>query len=116
VTHRVCTHRHSILIISGDARQHPDSVRPCHSAHTRGAGGINHEEAAERCGYTGCTTTALSGLRNVSLENIERVAKGPKTRLPELFRAALTKSGLDPFFGVWAWIPGYRELPQFAQL
>jgi transcriptional regulator with XRE-family HTH domain len=47
---------------------------------------INQEEAAERCGlhltyYSGIER----GIRNVSLVNIERVAKGLKTSLPGLF-------------------------------
>jgi transcriptional regulator with XRE-family HTH domain len=47
---------------------------------------INQEEAAERCGlhrkyYSGIER----GVRNVSLVNIEKVAKGLKKSLPELF-------------------------------
>ncbi|MGA7460559.1 MAG: helix-turn-helix transcriptional regulator [Candidatus Korobacteraceae bacterium] len=48
---------------------------------------INQEEAADRCGlhrryYSGIER----GVRNVSLVNIEKIAKGLKTTLPELFR------------------------------
>ena len=48
--------------------------------------GINQEEAAERCGlhrtyYSG----SERGIRNVSLMNLEKIAKGLKKSLPELF-------------------------------
>ncbi|MGC2163446.1 MAG: helix-turn-helix transcriptional regulator [Silvibacterium sp.] len=50
---------------------------------------INQEEAAERCGLH---RTCYSGIervtRNPSLVNIEKVAKGLKTSLPDLFRWA----------------------------
>jgi transcriptional regulator with XRE-family HTH domain len=47
---------------------------------------INQEEAAERCGLHRTYYSGLErGVRNVSLVNIERVAKGLKTSLPELF-------------------------------
>ena len=47
---------------------------------------INQEEAAERCGLHRTYYSGLErGVRNVSLLNIERVAKGLKTPLPELF-------------------------------
>ena len=50
---------------------------------------INQEEAADRCGlhrkyYSGIER----GVRNVSFVNIEKVAKGLKTSLPDLFRRA----------------------------
>ena len=48
---------------------------------------INQEEAAERCGLHRTYYSGIErGVRNVSLVNIERVAKGLKTTLPELFR------------------------------
>lgn len=48
--------------------------------------GINQEEAAERCRLHRTYYSGLErGVRNVSLVNIERVAKGLKTSLPELF-------------------------------
>lgn len=48
--------------------------------------GINQEEAAERCGLHRTYYSGIErGVRNVSLVNIERVAKGLKTKLPELF-------------------------------
>lgn len=48
--------------------------------------GINQEEAAERCGLHRTYYSGIErGVRNVSLMNIERVAKGLKTSLPELF-------------------------------
>jgi transcriptional regulator with XRE-family HTH domain len=47
---------------------------------------INQEEAAERCGLHRTYYSGIErGVRNVSLLNIERVAKGLKTSLPELF-------------------------------
>ena len=48
--------------------------------------GINQEEAAERCGLHRTYYSGIErGVRNVSLVNIERVAKGLKTSLPEMF-------------------------------
>jgi transcriptional regulator with XRE-family HTH domain len=52
----------------------------------REAQGINQEEAAERCGLHRTYYSGIErGVRNVSLVNIDRVAKGLKTSLPELF-------------------------------
>jgi transcriptional regulator with XRE-family HTH domain len=49
--------------------------------------GINQEEAAERCGLHRTYYSGIErGVRNVSLINIEKVAKGLKTTLPDLFR------------------------------
>jgi transcriptional regulator with XRE-family HTH domain len=49
--------------------------------------GINQEEAAERCKLHRTYYSGIErGTRNVSLVNIEKVAKGLKTSLPELFR------------------------------
>jgi transcriptional regulator with XRE-family HTH domain len=49
--------------------------------------GINQEEAAERCGLHRTYYSGIErGVRNVSLVNIERVGKGLKTSLSELFR------------------------------
>jgi transcriptional regulator with XRE-family HTH domain len=48
--------------------------------------GINQEEAAERCGLHRTYYSGIErGIRNVSLVNIERVARGLKMSLPELF-------------------------------
>jgi transcriptional regulator with XRE-family HTH domain len=48
--------------------------------------GINQEEAAERCGLHRTYYSGIErGVRNVSLVNIERVARGLKTSLSELF-------------------------------
>ena len=48
--------------------------------------GINQEEAAERCGLHRTYYSGIErGVRNVSLVNIEKVAKGLKTNLPLLF-------------------------------
>jgi transcriptional regulator with XRE-family HTH domain len=48
---------------------------------------INQEEAADRCGLHRTYYSGIErGVRNVSLVNIERVAKGLKTSLPDLFR------------------------------
>jgi transcriptional regulator with XRE-family HTH domain len=52
----------------------------------REAQGINQEEAADRCGLHRTYYSGIErGVRNVSLMNIEKVAKGLKTSLPELF-------------------------------
>jgi len=48
---------------------------------------INQEEAAERCGLHRTYYSGIErGVRNVSLVNIGKLAKGLKTSLPELFR------------------------------
>jgi transcriptional regulator with XRE-family HTH domain len=48
--------------------------------------GINQEEAADRCGLHRTYYSGIErGVRNVSLVNIERVARGLKTSLPKLF-------------------------------
>jgi transcriptional regulator with XRE-family HTH domain len=50
--------------------------------------GINQEEAAERCGLHRTYYSGIErGVRNVSLINMEKIAKGLKTSLPELFNA-----------------------------
>jgi transcriptional regulator with XRE-family HTH domain len=47
---------------------------------------INQEEAAERCGLHRTYYSGIErGVRNVSLLNIEKVAKGLKTPLPDIF-------------------------------
>jgi transcriptional regulator with XRE-family HTH domain len=47
---------------------------------------INQEEAAERCGLHRTYYSGIErGVRNVSLRNIEKIAKGLKTSLSELF-------------------------------
>ena len=47
---------------------------------------INQEEAAERCGLHRTYYSGIErGVRNVSLVNIEKVAKGLKVGLPNLF-------------------------------
>lgn len=49
--------------------------------------GISQEEAAERCGLHRTYYSGVErGIRNVSLVNIERIARGLKTTLPDLFR------------------------------
>jgi len=48
--------------------------------------GINQEEAAERCGLHRTYYSGIErGVRNVSLLNIEKIGKGLKTSLPQLF-------------------------------
>lgn len=48
--------------------------------------GINQEEAAERCGLHRTYYSGIErGVRNVSVVNIERIARGLKTSLPRLF-------------------------------
>lgn len=50
---------------------------------------INQEEAAERCGMHRTYYSGIErGVRNVSLVNIEKVGKGLRTPLPDLFRRA----------------------------
>ena len=47
---------------------------------------INQEEAAERCGLHRTYYSGVErGVRNVSLVNLEKIAKGLKTSLPSLF-------------------------------
>jgi transcriptional regulator with XRE-family HTH domain len=47
---------------------------------------IVQEEAAERCGLHRTYYSGIErGVRNVSLVNIEKVSKGLKTSLPDLF-------------------------------
>jgi transcriptional regulator with XRE-family HTH domain len=48
--------------------------------------GITQEEAADRCSLHRTYYSGIErGVRNVSLVNIEKVAKGLKTILPKLF-------------------------------
>ena len=48
--------------------------------------GVTQEEAADRCNLHRTYYSAIErGIRNVSLVNIERIAKGLKTSLPNLF-------------------------------
>lgn len=48
---------------------------------------INQEEAAERCGLHRTYYSGIErGVRNVSLLNIEKISKGLRTSLPNLFR------------------------------
>ena len=47
---------------------------------------INQEETAERCGLHRTHYSGVErGIRNVSLVNIEKIAKGLRTSLPDLF-------------------------------
>jgi transcriptional regulator with XRE-family HTH domain len=47
---------------------------------------INQEEAAERCGLHRTYYSGIErGTRNVSLVNIEKIAKGLKKSMPDLF-------------------------------
>ena len=48
--------------------------------------GINQEEAAERCGLHRTYYSGIErGVRNISLVNIERISKGLKVSLLNLF-------------------------------
>lgn len=48
---------------------------------------INQEEAADRCGLHRTYYSGIErGIRNVSIVNIEKIGRGLKTGLPELFR------------------------------
>lgn len=47
---------------------------------------INQEEAAERCGLHRTYYSGIErGVRNVSLVNIEKISRGLKKSLPDLF-------------------------------
>ena len=47
---------------------------------------INQKEAAERCGLRRAYYRGVEpGMRNVSLVNIEKIAKGLRKSLPDLF-------------------------------
>lgn len=49
--------------------------------------GINQEEAAERCGLHRTYYSGIErGVRNVSLFNIGKIAKGLKASLPDIFK------------------------------
>jgi len=49
--------------------------------------GISQEEASERCGLHRTYYSGIErGVRNVSLVNIEKIAKGLRTELPKLFQ------------------------------
>lgn len=53
----------------------------------REAQGISQEEAAGRCELHRTYYSGIErGTRNVSLVNIEKIAKGLKQQLPDLFR------------------------------
>lgn len=48
---------------------------------------INQEEVAERCGLHRTYYSGIErGVRNVSLVNIEKISKGLRTNLSDLFR------------------------------
>ena len=73
-------------MIPTDARRHPDSVLPA-IRRIREAQEINQEEAAERCCLHRTYYSGIErGVRNISLMNIEKVTKGLKTSLTDLFR------------------------------
>jgi transcriptional regulator with XRE-family HTH domain len=64
-------------------RAHP----PCPSAVSGKEQEINQEEAAERCGLHRTYYSGVErGIRNLSLVNVEKIAKGLETSLPDLFR------------------------------
>jgi transcriptional regulator with XRE-family HTH domain len=49
---------------------------------------INQEEAAERCGLHRTYYSGIErGVRNISLVNIGKIAKGLKTPLPKIFKS-----------------------------
>ena len=54
---------------------------------------INQEEAAERCGLHRTYYSGVErGVRNVSLVNVEKIAKGLKTALPGAISPCLRQS------------------------
>ena len=72
--------------MAGDAARYP---HPLWRAILRIREGqdISQEEAAERCGLHRTYYSGIErGVRNVSLVNIEKVAKGLRKSLPELFK------------------------------
>jgi len=69
----------------GNARRYPHPIRSRDPSDSRGAGDQS-EEAAERCGLHRTYYSGIErGVRNVSLVNIEKIAKGLRNSLPELF-------------------------------
>jgi transcriptional regulator with XRE-family HTH domain len=49
--------------------------------------GINQEEAAERCRLHRTYYSGIErGVRNVAIQNVEKIARGLKISLPELFK------------------------------
>ena len=82
VTHRVCTHRlHNpkMAAMPLDIRiRFGRAIRRIREEQK-----INQEEAADRCGLHRTYYSGIErGVRNVSLVNIERVAKGLENELP----------------------------------
>ena len=85
VTHRLCTHRLQSVKIEPmplDIRiRFGRAIRRIREEQE-----INQEEAAERCGLHRTYYSGVErGVRNVSLVNVEKIAKGLKTSLPGLF-------------------------------
>jgi DNA-binding XRE family transcriptional regulator len=86
VTHRLCTHRLQPLTMWAmplDIRiRFGRAIRRIRKEQQ-----INQEEAAERCGLHRTYYSGIErGVRNVSLVNIGKIAKGLKASLPDLFR------------------------------
>jgi transcriptional regulator with XRE-family HTH domain len=80
----MCTHRLHALNMAGNAAQHPHSIWPRAIRRIREEQEINQEEAAERCGLHRTYYSGIErGIRNVSLVNIEKVARGLRTSLPK---------------------------------
>jgi DNA-binding XRE family transcriptional regulator len=86
VTYRLCTHR----LPARKIRAMPLDIRVRFGRairRIREDQKINQEEAADRCGLHRTYYSGIErGVRNVSLVNIEKIGKGLKTSLTELFR------------------------------
>jgi transcriptional regulator with XRE-family HTH domain len=83
----VCTHRLHALNMGNRCRS--TSVFGFGSAirRIRQEQDINQEEAAERCGLHQTYYSGVErGVRNVSLVNVEKIARGLKTAPPDIFR------------------------------
>jgi transcriptional regulator with XRE-family HTH domain len=71
---------------SPSATRRANTPRTSPAFHIQEEQGINQEEAADRCGLHRTYYSGIErGVRNVSLVNIEKVGKGLRTSLPNLF-------------------------------
>ncbi len=76
VTHRVCTHRLVTAKMRRDATRYSHPIWPRHPPHPRGTEDQSGRRA-ERCGLHRTYYSGIErGVRNVSLVNIERIARG----------------------------------------
>lgn len=86
MTHWLCADRMHSTTILGNAARHPHPFWPRHSGRVRDEPGINQEEAAERCGLHRTYYSGVErGVRNLYLVNVEKIAKGLRISLRNLF-------------------------------